>query len=281
MPDLPQTISFPPETRAWSHQFAQVWSLVIQTINALSRVDLAANKPATPDLDHIFFTESDGSQITYIAVNGAWRALTSGGAGAPGPAGPATYLDAEGLEGEPGPPGPLGPQGPIGQTGNTGAQGPLGPAVFLEAESIEGEPGAPGPPGAAGSAGAPGSQGIAGVNGPAIFLEADPGEEGLMGPPGNPGGGLIVTKFTQDLGASNSTGTFDITGQVGLPAGNPVAIVQTAEPIASKGNARDEPEMDQIKLTGYVVNSTTIRAYWNAPNTVVGTYAFAFQVISG
>ncbi len=79
MPDLPQTLQLPAETRGWAHHFLQVWTLVIQTVNALSRVDLAANKPAVPDLDHIFFTESDGLGITYIAVNGAWRPLFGGG----------------------------------------------------------------------------------------------------------------------------------------------------------------------------------------------------------
>jgi hypothetical protein len=84
MPDLPQTISFPPETRAWSHRFANIWNLMIQTLNALSRVDTAANKPTTPDLDHIFFTASDTDR-TYVAVAGVWKEVgrlggTEGGA---------------------------------------------------------------------------------------------------------------------------------------------------------------------------------------------------------
>jgi hypothetical protein len=53
---------------------------------------------------------------------------------------------------------------------------------------------------------------------------------------------------------------------------------QSAAAISSKGDARDEPEMDQIQITGYVVSSSSIRFYWHAPSVVVGTYAFAYLV---
>lgn len=92
------------------------------------------------------------------------------------------------------------------------------------------------------------------------------------------GGAGTLTDFTKDLGAARRSGTFDITGLSGLTTGKNVLIVQTAQPIASKGNARDEFEMDPIHLTGYVLSATSIRAYWNADNVVVGTYAFAYQV---
>jgi len=84
--------------------------------------------------------------------------------------------------------------------------------------------------------------------------------------------------FTKDLGVARRSGTFDITGLSGLTAGKVVDIRQTAAQIASKGNARDEPEMDQIEVTGYVVDANTIRAYWYANSVVVGTYAFAYIV---
>lgn len=93
-----------------------------------------------------------------------------------------------------------------------------------------------------------------------------------------PSAAPAYTAFTKDLGAAQSAGTFDITGLSGLTADKVVSIVQTAAAISTKGNARDEPEMDLIRLTGYVVNATTIRAYWNASGVVVGTYAFAYQV---
>lgn len=95
---------------------------------------------------------------------------------------------------------------------------------------------------------------------------------------GGGGGGLTLTAFSQDLGADRNSGTFDITGLSGLTPDKPVLVVQTAAPIASKGNARDEPEMDLISLTGYVVDSATIRVYWRAPGIVVGTYEFAYAV---
>lgn len=96
-----------------------------------------------------------------------------------------------------------------------------------------------------------------------------------------PGGGGSPTPwsaFTKDLGTASRSGTFDITGLSGLTSNKPVDIIQTAAAIASKGDARDEPEMDLIRLTGYVVDSATIRAFWHAPSVVVGTYEFAYMV---
>jgi len=86
------------------------------------------------------------------------------------------------------------------------------------------------------------------------------------------------TDFTQDLGSGAVSGTFDVAGLTGLVAGKNVAVVQTAQPIASKGNARDEFLFNDIQATGYVVDANTIRVYWNAGGIVVGTYAFAYQV---
>lgn len=94
--------------------------------------------------------------------------------------------------------------------------------------------------------------------------------------PGGSGSGW--SHFTQDLGTGRMGGTFDVTGLSGLTADQYVDVRQTARAIASKGNARDEAEMDQIEATGYVVDATTIRVYWNAPSFVVGTYAFAYLV---
>src|SRR6266516_581320 len=107
--------------------------------------------------------------------------------------------------------------------------------------------------------------------GTAKFLRAD----GTWQTPAS--GGLSFTQFSKDIGRGTS-GHFDLTGLSGLTAGKDVLLVQTAQPIASKGNARDEFEMDSIELTGYVVDATTIRAYWQASGIVVGTYNFAYQV---
>lgn len=84
--------------------------------------------------------------------------------------------------------------------------------------------------------------------------------------------------FTKDLGTARTSGSFDITGLSGLTAGKVVSVVQTCAAIASKGNATDEPEMDLIRLTGAVLNATTIRVCWQAQNFVAGEYAFAYSV---
>jgi hypothetical protein len=93
-------------------------------------------------------------------------------------------------------------------------------------------------------------------------------------------GGVTYTDFTTDLGVARRSGTFDITGLSGLTADKVVNIVQTAAAISSKGDARDEAEMDHIDVTGYVVDATTIRAYWNCSSgaVCVGTYAFAYFI---
>ncbi len=95
---------------------------------------------------------------------------------------------------------------------------------------------------------------------------------------GGAGGGLTLTAFSQDLGVGDTSGTFDITGLSGLTTDKAVIVVQTAAPITSKGDARDEFEWDAIQATGYVVNATTIRVYWSSPGVVVGTYNFAYGV---
>lgn len=96
----------------------------------------------------------------------------------------------------------------------------------------------------------------------------------------NPPPGFTLTEFTKDLGVARRSGTFDITGLSGLIADKLVSIIQTASKIASKGDARDESEMDMIVATGYVLDSTTIRAYWFSSNgsVVVGDYNFAYII---
>lgn len=173
-----------------------------------------------------------------------------------------------------------------GGTGPAGADGARGAPGMDGADGEDGQDGFPGVPGVAGAAGTnglPGAPGAMGIGLPGTDGEdgndgwSIPGPTGPQGPAGGGGGGAY-TKFTKNLLDARSSGTFDITGLSGLTADKVVSIVQTADAIASKGNARDEPEMDMISLTGYVLNSTTIRAYWHAPSFVAGTYAFAYQV---
>lgn len=89
---------------------------------------------------------------------------------------------------------------------------------------------------------------------------------------------VVFTEFTKDLGAARRSGTFDLTGLTGLTAGKPVLAWQSMAAITSKGDARDEAEMDRIEISGYVVDANTIRLNWSAPSVVVGTYAFAYQI---
>lgn len=122
--------------------------------------------------------------------------------------------------------------------------------------------------------GPPGPQGEDGLDG-----ERGPkGDTGATGAQGTSGGGLTFTALIKDLGVSNRSGSFDITGLAGLTADKQVLVSQSAAVIASKGNARDELEIEPIHATGYVVNSSTLRVYWNAANVVVGEYAFGYTV---
>lgn len=54
----------------------------------------------------------------------------------------------------------------------------------------------------------------------------------------------------------------------------------TAEPIAAKGNATDEFEMDPIIATGRVTGTNTITIYWSTiwGSPAIGIYAFAYLV---
>jgi hypothetical protein len=121
-------------------------------------------------------------------------------------------------------------------------------------------------------------QGLSGPPG----IDGFEGTDGEMGPPGpqgpqGPAGIGSYIEFIQDIGVSVQSGSFTITSS-GLTTGKPVFITQTASEIPSKGNARDELEMDLITLNGYVVNSTTIKVFWNSPDIVTGEYAFGYVV---
>lgn len=177
------------------------------------------------------------------------------------------------------------PAGVLQVQGSGGTVGPIGPAVFLEApDGEEGTPGPPGPQGPAG-VGTPGTTGPAGPPGPAVFLEAPEGEEGNLGPvgpqgptgpqgPAGGGGGGTTTAFTKDLGVARSSGTFDVTGFAGLTVDKSYDVRQSAAPIGTKGDARDEPEFDTILCIAYSLDATSLRVYWKCDSVVVGDYTF-------
>lgn len=232
-----------------------------------SRYFAQSSAPITPVHIGLATNASDSTALDTTAYFRFYRKLASTGFDTP-------LLGGFGLGGV----GPTGPQGPAGlpipgMDGDDGdtfmVPGPVGP------QGTAGTPGTPGAPGSPGATGAPGAT-IPGQDG-------DDGDYVLFPPwrehshPAS-GGGLTFTDFTRDLGVANSSGTFDITGLSGLTSGRSVLVVQTPQAIASKGNATDEPEMNTIVCTGYVVNNTTIRVYWYADSVVVGTYAFAYAV---
>ena len=83
MPDIPRQLSLPRftgkdvgEVETWGDNliaaFIRVWTILVQTVNALSQTDTLAVRQSVPDLDHIFFTESD-SLVTSVAVAGVWE----------------------------------------------------------------------------------------------------------------------------------------------------------------------------------------------------------------
>jgi hypothetical protein len=200
----------------------------------------------------------------------------------------------------------IGPQGPMGTTsvpcldgenGIDGDPGITGATGFPGSQGIQGFPGLPGFDGEQGEKGddsfIPGPTGPRGIDG-IIGINGIPGPPGMdaeeidypyviPGPAGQSGQGVVLTSFIKNLGAGDKSGTFDITGLSGQSVGKTVNIYQTTDPIPSKGNARDEFEMDAIVLAGYVVDAATIRAYWFACNgsTVVGDYAFGYSVNVG
>lgn len=73
MPDLPQNLVVT-QPNVFDG-LRKAWVTLIQTVNALSRTDTVALRPTTPPLDHIFYTETDGEQRTYVGVNGAWQGI--------------------------------------------------------------------------------------------------------------------------------------------------------------------------------------------------------------
>lgn len=89
----------------------------------------------------------------------------------------------------------------------------------------------------------------------------------------------VYVPFVRTLGAAGRSGSFDVTGLTGLTAGGLVLVAQTAAAIASRGDASDEPEMDAIAATGYVLNATTIRVHWRATGVVVGDYSFVYCIL--
>lgn len=92
--------------------------------------------------------------------------------------------------------------------------------------------------------------------------------------------GVTLSTVEKDLGSlPRNAGTFDITGLSGLTPAKPVLVQQAAGPYTGKGTLADEAEMDMVSATGYVVDATTIRVYWNLLTSfIVGNVKFNYTV---
>lgn len=90
------------------------------------------------------------------------------------------------------------------------------------------------------------------------------------------GAGTTVNSIQVNLGSNpTSGGSFTISGS-GFVVGKSVVITQSCGPYTGKGSIPDEVSMDQLTVSAYVVNSTTINAYWGSGSKVVGYYEFDY-----
>lgn len=93
-------------------------------------------------------------------------------------------------------------------------------------------------------------------------------------------GGAAVNIVEVNLGTLPAlSGSFDITSS-GLDTNNKVLISLAVGPYTAKGTLVDEMEMEPIVVTGYVVDTTTIRCYWNSGQTFVsGNFKFSYSLL--
>lgn len=86
-----------------------------------------------------------------------------------------------------------------------------------------------------------------------------------------------VYTIEKDLGyPSKSSGSFLITGLSGLTMNNQIVVSQAAGFYTGKGD--DEIEMDALVCSGYVVDSSTIKVYYNSRHLVGGNFKFNYII---
>lgn len=86
-----------------------------------------------------------------------------------------------------------------------------------------------------------------------------------------------IQQVTVNLGSQPAnSGTFNITGSGFTPLLGPVIIMQAA----TRPNSvlYDNIEMDQIDVTGIIINSTTIQCNWRSSNPVANSYTFNYWI---
>ena len=92
------------------------------------------------------------------------------------------------------------------------------------------------------------------------------------------GGGATFTQYEANLGSVPvPNGSFSITG-TGLTTGKTVLIAQSAAAYTGKGTYADEIEMDQIVISAYVQDATTIKCHWGSNTRVAGNVKFNYLV---
>lgn len=110
-----------------------------------------------------------------------------------------------------------------------------------------------------------------------LYMTNSAGTRAAVGGGGG-GGSFTLTTVEVDLGTkARDSGSFSITG-VGLTVGKPVLIQQAAAAYTGKGTLTDEAELDQATVTGVVVSTTSITAYWRASGPMLGNVKFDYAV---
>ena len=94
------------------------------------------------------------------------------------------------------------------------------------------------------------------------------------------GTGLVLILVEVDLGTvPRKSGSFTIISS-GLTIGKQVLVQQATGPYSGKGTLNDESEMDFIGVNGVVINSTTIKCFWNSRTFVKGNFKFNYVINS-
>jgi len=99
--------------------------------------------------------------------------------------------------------------------------------------------------------------------------------EGFTKPP------VFIGDVQIDIGnIARHSGSFEINGGP-WSLGKQIIIIQSTGPYSGKGTREDEAEMDIVSLSGYVKNSSTIKAFWTcAPKNgpIKGQIKFGYVV---
>lgn len=104
-------------------------------------------------------------------------------------------------------------------------------------------------------------------------------QDGTAFPPAEHAGILsALALHLEHLGCGQRSGSFVIDGLHSLTPGKPVVVIQVPLPVATKGGARDEGELDPVVAAGVVLSSSSILVSWWSPSVVVGDVQFAYGV---